>query len=334
MAKIDLPPEQRGGPEVEVTRTHPEYQYLDLLRHLVEKGVEQIDKGTEVKTYSDFGPQMEFDLSTGDLPLLTTKKVPKKGMIYELDWFLKGGTNIRPLVENGVPIWNDYPYKIYRERVQKGLEVEMTKEEFIDKIRTDEAFAQKHGELLHIYGESWRRYQARDGREIDQLGWVLKEMTEDPDAHNLIVDSWRPEFMYGMAKPEEALRFPICHNMYQVNVQNGRVNLKLYQRSADIFLGLPWNIASYALLTHIIAHVTGNKPGKLIHTLGDVHIYENHIEQAKEQLQRIPRPFPKVKIDSGCISIDDFKPEHVIIENYNPYPPLPGELTVAGGFRR
>jgi len=159
-------------------------------------------------------------------------------------------------------------------------------------------------------------------------------MTEDPDAHNLIVDSWRPEYMYGMAKPDEACRFPICHNMYQVNVQKGRVNLQLYQRSADIFLGVPFNIASYALLTHVFAHLTGNKPGKFTHVLGDVHIYENHIEEAREQLKREPRPFPTVRIEKDATSLESFRPEHVILDNYNPHPPIRAQLTVAGGYRK
>lgn len=334
---IDLSPEQRGENETgEKLHLHPEYQYLDLMQEVLDHGVEQIDKGTGAKTYSLFAGKrgFVFNLSEGDLPLLTTKKVPKKGVVYELDWFLKGGDNIKPLVDKGVPIWDDYPYKIYLEKVEQGLFPEMTKEEFIDEIRTVPEFAKIHGRLPHIYGDLWRSWPASDGRSIDQVAWVLKEMTEDPDAHNLIVNSWNPEFSYGMALPEEANRFPICHSFYQLNVQNGRINLQLYQRSGDIFLGVPWNIASYALLTHIFAHLTGNKPGTFTHIFGDVHIYENHIEQAKEQLKRVPRSFPKVRIDPGATSLDAFRPEHVVIEDYDPHPPIKGDLTPAGGFRR
>lgn len=315
-----------------MAKRHPEYQYLDLLRELVEEGVEQVDKGTGVRTYSKFGRQWRFDLSEG-FPLLTTKRVYWKGVLQELYWFLSGQSNIKYLVDNDVHIWDDYPYKIYKERVEKGKEPDMTKEEFIEKIRTDARFAKKHGELPQIYGELWRRWPAKDGRRVDQVRWILDEITEDPDAHNTLVNSWNPEYLYDMAKPEEAARYPICHNMYQINVKNGRLHLQLYQRSADIFLGVPFNIASYALLTHIFAHLTGNKPGEFIHTFGDVHIYENHFEAAREQLKRKPKPFPTVKIDKAATSLESFRPEHVILEGYDPHPPIRAELTVAGGYR-
>lgn len=309
---------------------HEEYQYLDLMEHLVKHGVEQTDKGTGVKTYSKFGAQFRFDLSKG-FPLLTTKKVWWKGVLYELFWFLTGESNIKYLVDNDVHIWDDYPYKIYKEKIIKKLVPDITKEEFIEKIKNSKVYATKYGNLPHVYGEMWRRWPAR-GRTVDQVKWVLKEMTEDPDAHNLIVNSWDPEYLYGMAKPEEASRFPICHNMYQLNVKNGRVSLHLYQRSADIFLGVPFNIASYALLTHIFARLTGNKAGEFVHTFGDVHIYENHFDAAREQLKRKPRKFPTVTISPKVKKLEDLKPEHVILENYNPHPPIKAELTVAGGF--
>jgi thymidylate synthase len=309
---------------------HPEYQYLDLMKELVEHGVEQTDKGTGVKTYSKFGAQIRFDLSEG-FPLLTTKKVWWKGVLTELFWFLKGESNIKFLVDNDVHIWDDYPYKIYKEKVAKGIEPDITKEEFIEKIKTNKSFAKKHGNLPHVYGEMWRRWPAH-GRTVDQVKWVLQEMTDDPDAHNLVVNSWNPEYLYRMAKPEEACRFPICHNMYQLNVKNGKVSLHLYQRSADIFLGVPFNIASYALLTLIFARLTGNKPGEFIHTFGDVHIYENHLEQAKEQLKRKPRKFPTIKISNKVKKLEDLLLEHITLEGYDPHPPIKAELTVAGGF--
>ncbi len=309
---------------------HPEYQYLELLKELVEKGVEQTDKNTGVKTYSKFGGQFHFDLSKG-FPLLTTKKVWWKGVLYELYWFLSGKSNIKFLVDNDVHIWDDYPYKIYREKMAKGRVPEMAKEEFIKKIKANSNYAKKYGELPHVYGELWRRWPAR-GRTIDQVKWVIKEIAADPDAHNLIITSWNPEYLYGMAKPEEASRFPICHNMYQLNVKKGKLCLHLYQRSADIFLGVPFNIASYALLTLILAKVTGYQPGEFIHSFGDVHIYENHLKQAKEQLRRKPRKFPTVRIDKSVKNVDKFKPEHAILENYNPHPPIKAELTVSGGY--
>lgn len=310
---------------------HPEYQYLDLLKELVEHGVVQTDKGTGVKTYSKFGGQLRFDLSKG-FPLLTTKKVWWKGVLYELYWFLMGMSNIKFLVDNDVHIWDDYPYKMYREKVAKGKALDITKEEFIEKIKTNSKYAKKYGELPHIYGEMWRRWPAKGSNTIDQVKWVLQEIKDDPDAHNLIVTSWDPEYLYRMAKPDEACRFPICHNMYQLNVKNGKLCLHLYQRSADIFLGVPFNIASYALLTIILAQMTGYEPGEFIHSFGDVHIYENHLEQAKEQLKRKPKKFSTVKIDANVKSLSKLKPEDIVLENYKFHPPIKAELTVSGGY--
>ena len=317
----------------EVTKRHSEYQYLDLLSKLIESGDKQVDKGTGVVTYSSFGDQMRFDLSEG-LPLLTTKKVYWKGVLHELYWFLSGQSNIKYLVDNNVHIWDDYPYKIYNEMVAQGSATELTKEAFVENIKTDATFAKMHGELPHIYGESWRRWQAKDGREVDQLGWVVSEISKDPDCHNAIVTSWNPEYLYAMAAPGKACRFPICHNMYQVNIKNGKLCLQLYQRSADIFLGVPFNIGSYALLTFILAKITGYEPGEFIHTFGDVHIYENHIEQGKEQLAREPRTFPKVQISDEVTSLEIFRPEHVELIGYEPHDAIKAELTVAGGFNK
>ena len=311
---------------------HPEYQYLDLLRELVEKGVVQKDKNTEVKTYSKFGGQLRFDLSKG-FPLLTTKKVWWKGVLYELYWFLSGKSNIKFLVDNDVHIWDDYPYKMYREKVAKGKVPDITKEEFIAKIASDKKFAKQWGELPRIYGEMWRKWPTRKkGKTIDQLKWVMKELKDDPDAKNLIVNSWNPEYLYTMAEGGDASLFPICHNMYQISNRGGKLSLQLYQRSSDLFLGVPFNIASYALLTIVLAKIAGLKPGEFIHTFGDVHIYENHIPQVMEQLKRKPKPFPKIKLSSKIKSIDDFKPELVTLEGYDPHPSMKAELTVAGGL--
>jgi thymidylate synthase len=311
---------------------HPEYQYLDLMREIVESGVEQTDKGTGVKTYSVFGRQTRYDLADG-FPLLTTKRVYWKGVLHELYWFFSGQSNIRYLVENGVHIWDDYPYKVYKEKSERGEELELPRDDFIEKILTDADFAKKHGELPHIYGEMWRRWQAVDGRSVDQLKWVIDEIGKDADCHNAIVTSWNPEYLYSMAAPGQAARFPICHNMYQVNVKNSKLSLLLYQRSADIFLGVPFNIASYALLTHVLAKITGYEPGEFIHTFGDVHIYENHFEQAREQLSREPKKFPTVSISEG-ITLGSFKTDDVSLEGYDPHPPIKAELTVAGGYNK
>ena len=310
---------------------HPEYQYLDLLKETLE-GEKQVDKGTGVATYSVFGRQIRFDLADG-FPLLTTKRVYWKGVLHELCWFFSGQSNIRYLIENDVHIWDDYPYKIYKEKIAKGEKLEdISKDEFVVRIKEDEAFARVHGALPHIYGELWRRWPAKDGRGVDQLAWVVDEIRKDRDAHNTIVTSWNPEYLYAMAKPDEAARFPICHNMYQVNIKHGRLCLQLYQRSADVFLGVPFNIASYALLTAVLARITGYEPGEFIHTYGDLHIYENHLDAAREQLSRAPKPFPKVTIDASVRETADFTAGQVTLEGYDPHPAIKGELTVAGGY--
>lgn len=310
---------------------HQEYQYLDLLKEALEEGIRKVDRGTDIVLYSLFGKQTRYDLSK-EFPLLTTKKVYWKGVIHELYWFMSGQTNIKYLVDNNVHIWDDYPYKMYKKSQESRVTSNLTKEEFIEKIKTDEKFAKKWGELPRIYGEMWRKWPTRTARTIDQLKWVLQELKDDPDAKNLIVTSWNPEYLYTMAKKEDASRFPICHNMYQISNRNGKLSLQLYQRSSDLFLGVPFNIASYALLTLVLAKIAGLEPGEFIHTFGDVHIYKNHIEQVKEQLKRKPKPLPKVRIDADLKSLEDFKPEQVILEGYDPYPMLKAELTVAGGL--
>lgn len=308
---------------------HPEYQYLDLLKETL-NGEEQVDRGTGVKTYSVFGRQIRFDLGR-DFPLLTTKRVYWSGVLHELYWFLSGQSNIKYLVDRNVHIWDDYPYKIYLSKV-KGKKSKLSKEQFIEKITQDSKFAKQWGELPHIYGELWRRWPATDGRRVDQLAWVIKELQEDPNAHNTLVSSWNPEYLYTMAKPGKGARFPICHNMYQVNIKNGKVCLQLYQRSADIFLGVPFNIASYALLAVIIAKILGREPGEFVHTFGDLHMYENHREAVKEQLRRKPKPFPTVKIVGKNVTLKSFRTEMVQLENYEPHPTIKAELTVAGGL--
>jgi len=311
------------------TPRHPEYQYLDLMQEILDKGERQVDKDHGTATYSLFGRQTRYDLADG-FPLLTTKKVYWKGILHELYWFLSGKSNIKYLVDNDVHIWDDYPYKIYKEKTGE----EISKEDFVAKIKADPVFAEAHGNLPHIYGEMWRRWRGEDGRTVDQVQWIVDEIRKDRDAHNTLVTSWNPEYLYSMAKPGEGARFPICHNMYQINIKEGRLCLQLYQRSADIFLGVPFNIGSYALLTVILAQVTGYKPGEFIHTFGDVHIYETHMEQAKEQLSREPKPFPKLSLDPSVKEIDDFKPEHVTLTDYDAHPPIKAELVVSGGYNK
>ena len=321
--------------------THPEYQYLNLLKDILDNGVRKVDRGTGDASYSVFGRQIRFDLNEG-FPLLTTKKVYWKGVLHELYWFLSGQSNIKYLVDNNVHIWDDYPFKVYLERSQQSTvdsQQLLTKEEFIAKIASDARFASKWGDLPRIYGEMWRRWptsaQASAGkptRTIDQVQWVIDEIKDDPAAHNLIVNSWNPEYLYTMALKKDASRFPICHNMYQVNIIDGKLSLQLYQRSADVFLGVPFNIASYALLALILAKVTGYKPGEFVHTFGDVHIYETHVQQVKEQLQRKPLPFSTLSFNHEFKTVDEFKTEFVQLNDYQFHPPIKAPLSVSGGY--
>jgi thymidylate synthase len=309
-------------------KKHPEYQYLELLQDILDNGAIKKDHNTGISLQSVFGRQMRFDLEQG-FPLLTTKKTYWNGILHELYWFLSGQTNIKYLVDNNVHIWDDYPYKTYQKKTEKD---QLSKEDFINRIKEDSLFAQEHGELPRIYGEQWRAWPASDGRKIDQLAWVVDTLTNFPDRKHAVLSSWNPQFLYAMANPGEALNFPLCHILFHFNVSKGKLSCLLYQRSCDIFLGVPFNIASYAALTMIIAKITGYQPGEFIHTLGDAHIYQNHTEQVKEQIKREPKPFPQLKISDQVKSLDSFKPEHVSLENYQCHPPLKGDLTVAGGF--
>jgi thymidylate synthase len=311
-------------------KNHPEYQYLNLMQDILDNGVRKVDRGTGDASYSVFGRQIRFDLSEG-FPLLTTKRVYWKGVLHELYWFLSGQSNIDYLVKNNVHIWDDYPYKIFMEK-NKGKKDMMTKEEFIGKIVTNPTFAKKWGNLPKIYGELWRRWPTKTKKTIDQVKWMIQEIKDDPNAHNLIVNSWNPEYLYTMAQKKEASRFPICHNTYQVNINDGKLSLQLYQRSADVFLGVPFNIASYALLTLILAKITGYQPGEFIHTFGDVHIYELHLEQVKEQLKRKPFPFPAIAFDHEFKTVDEFKTEYVSLSHYQFHPPIKASLSVSGGY--
>lgn len=311
---------------------HPEYQYLDLLQEIIDTGSRKVDRGTGDASYSLFGKQIRFNLADG-FPLLTTKKVYWKGVLEELYWFMSGNNNVQYLAKNKVHIWDDYPYRYYNRKVEAGGAGAMTKEEFVDKLVSDDAFAAEYGVLPRIYGELWRHWPtSTPGQTIDQLKWIVDEIKADPDAHNAIVNSWNPEYLYTMAKPENASLFPICHNMYQIDQIDGKLHLQLYQRSADIFLGVPFNIASYALLTIILARITGYEPGEFVHTFGDVHIYEKHLEQGKEQLSREPLAFPTIKLDPAVKNLDDFRPEHVELIGYDPHPPIKAELSVSGGM--
>lgn len=313
---------------------HPEYQYLDLLQEILDHGIKNVDRGTGDTSWSVFGRQCRYDLSKG-FPLLTTKRVYWKGVLHELYWFMSGQSNIKYLVDNNVHIWDDYPYKIYLTKLQgtSNKEQVLSKEAFIDKIASNKAFAKKWGDLPRIYGEMWRRWPTRKPKKtVDQLQWVIDELTEDPFARNCIVNSWNPEYLYSMADKEDVSYFPICHNMYQVSIKDGKLYLQLYQRSADMFLGVPFNIASYALLTVILAKILKVKPGEFVQTFGDAHIYADHLEQAKEQLSRKPKPLPTIKLDKSVVSLDTFSPDKVELVDYKPHKSIRGKLSVSGGY--
>lgn len=262
-------------------------QYLDLCKHILEDGVKKEDR-TGTGTYSIFGHQMRFDLQKG-FPLVTTKKVHLKSIIYELLWFISGNTNIKYLKDNGVKIWDEW--------------------------------AGENGELGPVYGHQWRSWDTADGRSIDQLSQVIDQIKNNPDSRRLIVCSWNVGQIDKMALPP-------CHCFFQFYVANGKLSCMLYQRSCDMFLGVPFNIASYALLTMMVAQCCSLEPGEFVHTFGDAHIYTNHIDQIKLQLSREPRPLPQMRINPDVKSIFDFKYEDFELIGYDPYPVIKGAVSV------
>lgn len=262
-------------------------QYLDLLSRILNEGVHKGDR-TGTGTLSVFGNQMRFDLRDG-LPLLTTKKLHLKSIIYELLWFLRGDTNVHYLQEHGVRIWNEW--------------------------------ADENGELGPVYGHQWRSWPDYKGGTIDQITNVLEQIKHNPNSRRMLVTAWNPAEVDEMALPP-------CHCLFQFYVADGRLSLQLYQRSADTFLGVPFNIASYALLLQMMAQVTGLEAGEFIHTTGDTHLYSNHLEQAKLQLTRTPRPLPKMKINPDVKDLFAFKYEDFELVDYNPYPHISAEVAV------
>jgi thymidylate synthase len=262
-------------------------QYLDLLRHIRENGVMKEDR-TGTGTQSVFGYQMRFNLAEG-FPLLTTKKVHLKSIIYELLWFISGNTNVRWLQEHGVSIWDEW--------------------------------ADENGDLGPVYGHQWRSWPAADGRVIDQLSQVIDLIQHNPDSRRMLVSAWNPGEVDKMALPP-------CHCLFQFYVADGKLSCQLYQRSADIFLGVPFNIASYALLTLMIAQVCGLQPGEFVHTTGDTHIYRNHFEQVEQQLSRTPRPLPVMKLNPNVKSLFDFQYEDFTLEGYDPWPAIKAPVAV------
>jgi thymidylate synthase len=261
--------------------------YHDLLQHILDHGTDKSDR-TGTGTRSVFGYQMRFDLQEG-FPLVTTKKLHLRSIIYELLWFIRGETNIRFLKEHGVSIWDEW--------------------------------ADEHGELGPVYGAQWRRWLAADGTTIDQLAEVIHLLRHQPDSRRIMMSAWN----VGQLKE---MKLPPCHALVQFYVANGTLSCQLYQRSADVFLGVPFNIASYALLTEMLAQVTGLKPGHFIHTLGDAHIYANHMTQVHEQLSRAQRPLPKLVLNPSVKQIEDFTFEDVVIQGYDPWPSISAPVAV------
>ena len=291
-------------------------QYLDFLKYILDKGIKKNDR-TGTGTVSTFGYQMRFNLNEG-FPLLTTKKVHLKSIIHELLWFIKGDTNIKYLVDNDVRIWNEWPYDKYKKSEDYQNE---TMEEFILKIKENAEFAKKYGNLGPVYGHEWRHFDGPSETFKDQLGWVINEIKVNPDSRRLIVSSWNPTLIEQMALPP-------CHTLFQFYVSDNKLSCQLYQRSADAFLGVPFNIASYALFTHMLAKTCGYEVGDFVHTFGDLHIYTNHIDAVNEQLSRDPRPLPKLIIKRDVKSIVDFKEEDFELVGYDPHPTIKGVVSV------
>ncbi|EAV9827472.1 thymidylate synthase [Listeria monocytogenes] len=312
-------------------------QYLDLEKYVLENGTQKGDR-TGTGTISTFGYQMRFDLQEG-FPIMTTKRVPFKLVVSELLWFLHGDTNIRYLLQHNNNIWNEWAFERFvksddykgEDMTDFGLRAERDpafKEVYqaeMDKFKTrileDEAFANKYGELGNIYGKQWREWKTSQGETIDQLADLIEMIKTNPNSRRLIVSAWNPEDIPNMALPP-------CHSLFQFYVADGKLSCQLYQRSADIFLGVPFNIASYALLTHLIAREVGLEVGEFIHTMGDAHLYNNHIEQVKKQLSRTPHKLPKLVLSDKPATIFDFDVADISLDGYNPDPAIKAPISV------
>ena len=299
-------------------------QYLDLMRHIRDNGVSKEDR-TGTGTLSIFGHQMRFDLRDG-FPLVTTKKVHLKSIIHELLWFIQGDTNIRYLVKNGVNIWNDWPFQSWLRETGQDEKFPMYTPQwreqmklFVERVIADDQFAKEYGELGPVYGHQWRNFEG-----VDQLAQIVEDIKTNPDSRRLIVSAWNPKDIPVMAKSG----LPPCHTLFQFYVTEGRLSCQLYQRSADVLLGVPFNIASYALLTLMIAQVTNLQPGDFVHTFGDAHLYSNHMEQVEEQLSREPRSLPVMSMNSSVTDLFSFQYDDFELKDYDPYPPISAPVAV------
>ena len=299
-------------------------QYHNLMKFILDNGVEKMDR-TGVGTRSIFGYQMRFNLSDG-FPLLTTKRVHFKSILHELLWFIRGDTNIRYLVSNGVNIWNDWPYQNWLKETGQNVKYQTyspewraNMREFVEKIKEDEQFASKYGDLGPVYGRQWRNFGG-----VDQLAQLIDDLNNNAHSRRLIVSAWNPEDIPVMVKSG----LPPCHTLFQFYVADGKLSCQLYQRSADVFLGVPFNIASYALLTFMIAKVTGFEPGDFVHTFGDAHLYLNHFDQVNEQLSRDSYPLPNLIINDEAATLFDFLYEDFELRNYQHHPAIPASVAV------
>lgn len=297
--------------------THPEFQYLNLLARVLEKGDERVDR-TGVGTLSVFGELLRFDLTQGQAPILTTKRVYWKTAVKEMLWFLTGRTNIRDLLQQNVRIWSDWPLAKYRDATRENI----SQEDFEARVLADEDFARTWGELGPVYGKQWRRWLDAEGREHDQIGTLINTLRSNPASRRMLFHAWNVAELDRMALPP-------CHMVYQFHVNSRReLSCLIFQRSCDLFLGAPFNFAGGTALLHMLAQQADLSPGELVWVGGDVHIYLNHIDQVREQLEREPRPLPTMTLNRRPASIDDYRIEDFEVVGYDPHPPIQGDVAV------
>ncbi len=297
--------------------THPERQYLDLLEYVLANGDERVDR-TGVGTRSVFGAMLRFDLSAGEVPILTTKRVYWKTAVKEMLWFLTGETNIQPLLRDNVRIWSDWPLAAYR----KATGEDITQESFEQRVLEDDGFAKQWGELGPVYGKQWRRWLGADGVEHDQIATVLQTLRTDPSSRRMLFHGWNVPELGAMALPP-------CHMVYQYHVtSDGRLNCLMYQRSVDLLLGAPFNFVGAVALQLMLAQQAGLTPGEFVWTGGDTHIYLNHLEQVREQVSREPRALPRMQLAARATDIDDYRIDDFVLEGYEPHAAIKADVAV------